>query len=644
MNALPVARTVPHPPTFGRRDAWLAGVGLNLGRGSALLFASTEPAADRWDLRVLTEVTDDPSGSRTHVRWDRGLGSFTPPNAPAPAPDVVVLRKRIPVFGHQAPVWRALDGSFRLGYTVAHGGTADQSEWPQFTATTTHSDAGAGSVVTVDLDGSHPDVAVGSWVVVSQESGTFYRELYEVTATVELSREQFAVSGRVTRLTLRGEAHAFGTPRQVTVLAVADALTLVEAPDTSPVSGPSVVVDGDATGMEPGRAVVLSGRDPTGAPRAEVLAVSSAAPAADGRTTLVLARAAASPFDRATAVVFGNVARATHGETMHQVLGDGDATVAFQTFPLRHVPLTHVAGTSVGGSVSTLTVRVDDVAWQERPTLHGAGPDDRVFATRTESDGTVVVVFGDGVHGARLPSGSHNVRATYRKGIGAGGNVGAGALAQPLDRPLGLRAASNPAPAQGGVDPEDGAAARRSIPLRVRTLGRAVSLQDYADFALASTGISLADASVLTLRAGRTVVVTVAGTDGGQVAASTVQRLATSLARHGDPHVRVVVLPHRDAVFRLALGVRVRPGHAAAVVLPAVEAALRAAFGAQARRLGEPVHRSGVIAAAAAVPGVEAVDLDRLHRGAPPGSPTGWSQHAPPSTPQERRPRPSCSP
>ena len=41
---------------------------------------------------------------------------------------------------------------------------------------------------------------------------------------------------------------------------------------------------------------------------------------------------------------------------------------------------------------------------------------------------------------------------------------------------------------------------------------------------------------------------------------------------------------------------------------------MRAAFGFPAMDFGEPVHRSQVLRAAHAVPGVLAVDLDRLYR------------------------------
>ena len=50
-------------------------------------------------------------------------------------------------------------------------------------------------------------------------------------------------------------------------------------------------------------------------------------------------------------------------------------------------------------------MRVNDVLWQEVPTLHGAGPNDAVYITRTDDAGQTTVQFGDGVLGARLPTG-----------------------------------------------------------------------------------------------------------------------------------------------------------------------------------------------------------------------------------------------
>lgn len=605
-NALPVVRTVAHLPVMGRSDAWLSGVGLNLAKGDAVLFASDDLADDRWDVRLLTGVEVDTAGGRTHVTWEKGLGSWDPVNLPADAPETFVLRKRLNVFGHNAPRWQSMGQQFRKDY----GDTGlTETEWPSFEAAS--SSAG---ITEVDLEGAHPDIVVGSWVVLSQDTGTFYRELYKVVGSAELSRAEFGVSGKATRLRLEGEEHSFGTPREVTVMAVSEPLTVVEAPDDTAVAAATLVVEGDATGMVKGRTLVLAGKDDGGEPRSEVVTLLSAAASVGGRTALTLELAPKSAYQRSTAVVYGNVSRATHGETVTQILGSGDARRAFQTFGVQQTPLTFVPSENPRGAESTLAVEVDGVRWTERPSTYGAEPGDRVFMTRDEPDGSLSVVFGDGSLGARPATGSNNVRATYRKGLGAAGNLGTNRLSQALDRPLGLKGVTNPVAATGGVDREEEAHARTSIPIPVRTLGRAVSLLDFADFALAFTGIAKATASVLTLRAGRTVVVTVADEDGQPPPDPLLDRLRAEILSEADPHVAVRVVPCRTATFHVGLKVKADPARQAAVVRAAVEAALRATYDGQRRSIGEPVHRSAVIAVAAAVPGVVAIDLDQLFR------------------------------
>jgi predicted phage baseplate assembly protein len=186
--------------------------------------------------------------------------------------------------------------------------------------------------------------------------------------------------------------------------------------------------------------------------------------------------------------------------------------------------------------------------------------------------------------------------------------VKAGALAQLIDRPLGVKGVTNPERADGGVDPESEDAARASIPLGVRTLGRAVSLLDYEDFARAFSGVAKAQARVLRLRAGPTVVVTVAFEGGDRL-----DDVASAICRHGDPHVQVRVLAGVTKTFRLALKVAVDPAYEAAAMLSSVESSLRSAYAFEAREFGQPVFHSEIDAVCHSVGGVLAVDVDRLY-------------------------------
>ncbi|MFD0346184.1 hypothetical protein ACFQ0M_09130 [Kitasatospora aburaviensis] len=154
-------------------------------------------------------------------------------------------------------------------------------------------------------------------------------------------------------------------------------------------------------------------------------------------------------------VVHGNVVHATHGETRAEVLGSGDAAVPGQRFALRSGPLTHVSAPTPTGVASTLEVTVDAVRWPEQPRFLGLGPDDRGYVTETDERGATTVVFPDGTAGRRPPTGTENIRARYRTGIGAAGNTAAGRITLLATKPLGVRDVVNPLPATGGTDPRD---------------------------------------------------------------------------------------------------------------------------------------------------------------------------------------------
>ena len=334
------------------------------------------------------------------------------------------------------------------------------------------------------------------------------------------------------------------------------------------------------------------------------------------RTTLTLAAPLANYYDRASARVNANVARATHGETVNEILGSGDAREPNASFTLRGFPLTYVSAATPSGRRAELAVRANDLLWQEVPSLYARGPAERVYEVKIDDDAHASVLFGDGVEGARLPSGDHNVRATYRKGLGLAGNVGAGKIANLLSRPLGVTGAANPSPAAGGEDPETTDQARTNAPLTVLTLDRAVSIRDYRDFARAFAGIAKAHALWIPSGPARGVFLTVAGERGAAVpeTSDTFVNLLGALHLYGDPLMPLVLKSYRDARFRVRAAIKVADDADDEIVLPAVEARLREAFGFDARNFGQGVSVDEVSAVAHAVAGVAAVHVAELHR------------------------------
>jgi predicted phage baseplate assembly protein len=466
------------------------------------------------------------------------------------------------------------------------------------------------------LDNTSQAAVPGRWIVLEQSGKSPLAAVIESVRDVSVSR--FDLRARVTQVTLKdmvwlGSSSTLGSfmVRQTRVLIETTrakaALPRFElVPGHSTAGGSSLVLDGPYFGLKPGRQVIVAGElvalpGQTAFEPATIAAVDLD----DGFTSLQLTQpggaALANAYVPETVRVLANVARATHGDTVSETLGSGDAAASFQRFVLKQNPLTFISAAVSGGIRAAITVRVNGIEWRLV---------DNLFA-----DGQTYVVFGDGVSGARLPSGQENVTAQYRRGIGKDGNLDAGQLSVPLSRPLGLSSVVNPVPATGAGDPETLDEARVSLPFPLRTLGRIVTLQDYEDFARASAGIAKCSAHWIWDGHRWVALVTVAGPAGGVIPAGTpaFDDLRSALQSSGDPHVPAGITNYRPRFFDVDASLIVAADRVADTVLADARNRLRATFGFVPRAFVQPVFLSEVIAVLHNTEGVVAVDLNAFY-------------------------------
>ncbi|MCA3624587.1 MAG: putative baseplate assembly protein [Methylobacterium sp.] len=376
----------------------------------------------------------------------------------------------------------------------------------------------------------------------------------------------------------------------------------------------------DAARLTPGRRLLLSG---AGQVHAATLTEISTLPAgADGISHHRIGFAPPLPAAMPAARLNGNVSLASHGETQpEEALGHGDAGRAFARFRLQRKHVTHLANASAGGPVPELTVRVNGERWDRVPSLFGHGPNECIYTLREDDEGHASVTFGDGVTGARLPSGASNITARYRTGLGRAGRLRAGQLATLLERPPGLRGVSNPLPSTGDADPGTREAARLDAPGSVRAFGRAISLADFEVVARETRLAALALASWAWVGLERGLHLTVAGAEGARLDAEAMKTLRGALDARRDVNHPLLL----GNLWRVPVVVAARllrdPGHEAAAVERTARAAL-ADFLAFARQPpARPLHLSQIMACLQGAPGVRAVDVDLFHiKGA-----LGWS-------------------
>lgn len=421
--------------------------------------------------------------------------------------------------------------------------------------------------------------------------------------------------------------------RDVIIYAQSEPLELAEEPIEIDVQKDVIHLDRLYQGLEAGRWLIVSG-ERTDIPRTKGVVVSERVMIAGIKhkiqklkvgntefgltddkiyTTIELANEGlAYTYKRDTVTIYGNVVKATHGETRQEVLGHGDGSQVRQAFTLKQPPLTYLAAPTRKGVESTLEVRVNNIRWPEKENLLELGPDDRGYVTRTDNEQNTTIIFGDGLQGKRLPTGVENIKAVYRNGLGQAGNVAAEQISQLSTRPLGVKGVINPLPASGGADRETADQARWNVPRALLALDRLVSVSDYEDFARTFAGISKASAAKLFEGQQEVVHLSIAGVDDGSIAQDSdlYRALFDALERYGTLQLPLRIESRKLKLLVIIANVKIHPDYLWETIEPQLRAVLLATFSFERREIGQNALVSEAISVMQQVRGVEYVDID----------------------------------
>jgi hypothetical protein len=459
------------------------------------------------------------------------------------------------------------------------------------------------------------------------------------------SKAAYAISSRVTRLTLRESLPGMVFPlRNTVILTDSEPLALQNSlPWLDPLGGTTLVLAGLYPKLQAGQTVIVQGTiiqsdfyaiGSTG----EESGILDGAPAlctTNNVTTVTLKQSLSNLYARSGAVLLANIVGATQGETVRdEVLGSGDGS-ALQAYPLKQKPLTYLPSTDPQGLAtvsSTLTVTVNNVLWNEQPTLLTSAANAQDYTTSLDDTGQTTVNFGDGINGAPPPTGTDNIHARYRKGLGTSGSVAAGGIAQLVDSAPGLQKVTNPLAALGGADQESIDQIRVNAPASVRTFGRAVSVADYAALALSYPGVAKASAAwvlrdPLTLQTipQPYVQLTVATADQTPLAQQQpfAAALRSFLDGRRDPNVPLRIRDYTPVYIDVAATVDIENQYPHQGTYYAVLAALNPGLNAdntagyfafERLQFGQSIHLSAVYAVLQGIPGVADAHITTLRR------------------------------
>jgi hypothetical protein len=315
----------------------------------------------------------------------------------------------------------------------------------------------------------------------------------------------------------------------------------------------------------------------------------------------------------------GNVVPISEGKTVVEQLNAGTDP---RLYTLGHGPLTWLRDNAApGGRRPEVSVTVDDRDWRRVDDLLAVGPIDPVFACEPLPAGAARLRFGDGENGAPVRSGA-TVIATYRTGLGAGGDRDSGRIDGLASANPAIESTFNPLPTTGGADPEPTAIARARGPSTVGALDRAVSVTDVSVIALDYDGVRRVRV-LRDPRRPRLVSVVVAGPRTAALPDADLAGLRAFLAARVPPGVEVAVANRVLVPVRLRLDVKYTSDADPIALIQEVRARLGVDASSDAPpglldpervKLGADLELSEIYGAADGAKGMYSMVVTQLHR------------------------------
>ena len=231
-----------------------------------------------------------------------------------------------------------------------------------------------------------------------------------------------------------------------------------------------------------------------------------AAPGAVSNNRLVVTPAWTGSDGSVTAEIFDKRIQLVQGQSVTDTFTAPSTDTTSYSVKLSTPPV-------IDGSVD---VAINGEVWTKTDSLMLVAADDQAYSVKTLPVGSVIVTFGDGTFGTKLPTDA-TIEVSYRTGGGVKGNIELNTISTSITgiipstfSPVTIIVSNTTSGGQGGRDAETLEEARVSIPYSARTNDRAVTLEDYQTVAQGFPNVAYARSAIRTensLLEGNNVVV-----------------------------------------------------------------------------------------------------------------------------------------
>lgn len=143
----------------------------------------------------------------------------------------------------------------------------------------------------------------------------------------------------------------------------------------------------------------------------------------------------------------------------------------------------------------TMSLKIGGETWVLVDTFAYSKPKDKHFMVSVDSALNPYLHFGDGLYGAKPNAGDRITEVIFYLTKGYNGNIGSGSITTVpavISGVISDATVSNTYAAAGGSNYENFQMIKEHIPLSVKTLGVAITAQDFADLAMTVEGVNKA--------------------------------------------------------------------------------------------------------------------------------------------------------
>lgn len=259
----------------------------------------------------------------------------------------------------------------------------------------------------------------------------------------------------------------------------------------------------------------------------------------------------------------------------------------------------------------SMTLTISGNTWQLVETFAYSGPKDRHFKVELNENRVPCIVFGDGVNGS-LPNAGASVTASYYVTYGINGNIDVNnitTLPSSITKAISDAVCSNQYKSSGGSNYETYDQMKFRVPLSIKTLGVAITKDDYESLVRTVPGV---DKAYVNYVCGKYLEIYITPDGGGVASQALIDKALLKVLSKKVITTSIKILPVNTVDIYITATVTGRKSYQASDISNQIKKALIDEYGYSNSEIGKPIRISDLYSLMDNLSMVDYLSIDKL--------------------------------